>query len=65
MRKNLLAKVLFLTVAIAAAALLASHFRGETSVSSLPYEDHRAPIQNPVIEPDRPDLSVEPGNVEP
>lgn len=63
MKKKLRFKLLLL--AAAAAALLASRFDGKMPESTLPYEDHRAPIRNPVLESDRPDLIEEPRIDEP
>lgn len=63
MQKKLRFKLLFL--AATAAALLASRFDGNKLESALPNEDYRAPLRNPVLEPDRPDLLEEPRIDEP
>lgn len=53
-------KLVLAALALAAAAYLASRSPGESDAPPLPYEEYRAPVQNPPLEPDRPDLIEEP-----
>jgi len=65
MRTATLLKLLLLTLTLAAAAYLISSFSETDEPRQLPYEDFRAPVRNPPVEPDRPDLFEEPGFIDP
>lgn len=60
MRTTARKRFLVLAIVLAAGALLAARYFGQSEPVTLPYEKHRAPARNPPVDPNRPDLYEEP-----
>lgn len=60
MRTALRTKILLLVILLAALAYVATTIVGEDEPPPLPYEEHRTPVSNPPVDPNRPDLFEEP-----